>query len=346
MIAAALVALTLASPHVAWTARLSAPVGTPGVADGRIYVASGTKHTRLHALDAVTGRREWSAIGGLGTDYAPLVDSGLVLRLSNANTVRRYDPATGRIFWRTNPRFSEGFLAPPLLAGGRVFELSDSLVALDAQTGKQLWSAADDCFRCRVASDGVRVYAAGKQGLRAFDPATGKILWTARGFAGLDTVSSATVSDGVVAVLSHSLSGTVWTFYLEGYRASDGRRLWHRELAQSDGFDPWTAPVAGYGMVVFPATDGYLYAVDLHTGAMRWRAQVGATDSVPAVGNDDVWIVDGDNRLRAFVPADGSPQWTGPAMKAVDGIPAPSPVLDNGLVLVGTAAGNLIAYAP
>src|SRR2546421_435418 len=51
VIAAALVALTLAAPHVAWTARLSAPVGTPTVADGHVYVATGAKHTRLHALD-------------------------------------------------------------------------------------------------------------------------------------------------------------------------------------------------------------------------------------------------------------------------------------------------------
>jgi outer membrane protein assembly factor BamB len=333
------------STHLVWTARLSAPVGTPAVADGHIYVATGAKHTRLHALDATTGRRQWSSIGGLGTLYAPLAAPGLLVRLSNADTVRRYDPATGRIFWRRDHPYSEGFLAQPLLADGRVFELSDSLVALDARTGAILWRADDDCFRCQVSSDGMRVYAAGKQGLRAFDAATGKIVWTAPGVASLDPVASTTVSDGVVAVLSSSVSGKTWTFYLEGYRASDGRRLWHTKLADSDGFDPFTAPVSGDGLVLFPATDGNLYALDLHSGAIQWRANVGATDSTPAFGRDQIWIVDGGNRLRALRPATGVTQWTGPPMKAVKGVPSPSPVLDGSLVLVGTAAGNLLAFS-
>ena len=342
MIRAALLALSLLPTHVVWTARLSAPVGTPAVADGRIYVATGAKHTRLHALDAVSGKRLWSSIGGFGTSYAPLVAPGLVLRLSNADTVRRYDPATGRIFWRTNHPFSEGFLAQPLLSDGRVFELSDSLQALDAKTGKQLWAAPDDCFRCQLAADSTRLYAAGKQGLRAFDRSNGAIAWTAHGFASLDTASSVTTTSGVVVVVSTRLTGKAWTFFLEGFRAPDGKALWHTKLADAPGFDPWTAPVATGSLVVFPATDGNLYALDVLTGAIRWRAQVGQTDSTPAIGNGAVWIVGGDKRLHAFDATTGASVWTGAVMKT--GSQTPSPVIDGDLVLVGTAAGNLIAY--
>lgn len=344
MIRAALLALSLLNTHVVWTARLSAPVGTPAVSDGRIYVATGAKHTRLHALDATSGKRLWSAIAGSGTQYAPLAAPGFVLHLSNLDVVRRYDPATGRVFWRTNGPFAEGFLAQPLLASGRVLELSDRLTALDAATGAQLWTAPDDCFRCRVAATATRVFAAGKQGLRAFDAATGNVLWRTRGFASLDTVSSPTLAGNVLVVPSTSLSGNVWTFFLEGFRASDGRALWHTKLGATAGFDPWSAPVSSGRLVLYTTTNGDLFALDATTGGVRWRAHIGTTDSIPAVGNGAVWIVGGDNRLHALSPDTGVGLWSGPPIRVRSDLPTPSPVIDGNLVLLGTAAGNLVAY--
>jgi outer membrane protein assembly factor BamB len=346
VIRAALLALSLLSTHVVWTARLSAPVGTPTVSGGHIYVATGARHTRLHGLDATTGRREWQAIGGLGTLYAPLADAGLVLRLSNADVVRRYDPGSGRIFWRKNGPFAEGFLAPPLLAGGRVFELSDSLVALDARTGVQRWRADDDCFRCRVASDGARLYAAGKQGVRAFDAATGDVLWRTPGFADLSTASSTVVAGGVVATIETRLRGKTWSFFAEGFRASDGASLWHTAIGTAPGFDPYSAPVTDGKLLLFTGADGTLYALDLSSGRIRWHADVGDTDSVPAIGPTAVWVVDGAHRLHAFDAATGASLWAGQPMKAVANFSTASPVIDGSLVLVGTAAGNLIAYGP
>lgn len=344
MIRAALLALSLMSTHVVWTARLSAPVGTPAVADGRIYVASGQKHTRLHALDATNGQREWQAISGLGTLYTPLVAPGFLLRLSDADVVRRFDPATGRVFWRRNNPFAEGFLAQPLLAGGRMFELSDSLVALDARSGAQLWRAADDCFRCRVASDGSLVYAAGKQGLRAFDAATGRVVWHARGFEDLSTVSSTVLAGGIVAAVSTKLQGSVWSFFLEGFRASDGKPLWLTPIGTASGFDPYAAPATDGRLLVFPSTAGDLYALDLDTGRIRWHVPVGKTDSVPAIAGGVVWIVDGADRLHAFDAETGASLWLGAPMKAVADFATASPVIDGNLVLVGTAAGNLLAF--
>jgi outer membrane protein assembly factor BamB len=345
VIAAALVALALVTPHVAWTARLSAPVGTPTVADGHIYVATGTNHTRLHALDAATGKRQWQAIGGLGTSYAPLAAPGLVLRLSNADTVRRYDPATGRIFWRRDHPYAEGFLAPPLLAAGRVFELSDSLVALDAHTGALLWRADDDCFRCRVASDGSRVYAAGKGGMRAFDAATGKVVWHTRGFAGLGVASSAVLANGTVAAVETQVNGKVWSFFLEAFRATDGKSLWHTKLGDASGFDPVAAPVTDGALLLYNAPDGNLYALDLTTGSIRWHIAVGDTDSIPAIGNNLVWLVDTAGRLHSFDAATGASVWMSAAMKVKANFSYASPVIDGDLVLVGTAAGNLLAFS-
>lgn len=346
MIRAALLALSLLSTHAVWTARLSAPVGTPAVSDGRIYVATGAKHTRLHALDASTGRREWQSIGGLGTLYAPLAAPGLVARLSNADVVRRYDPATGRIFWRKNGLFAEGFLAQPLLAGGRVFELSDSLQAIDARSGAQLWRADDACFRCRVAADSTRVYAAGGRSLRAFDAATGRVIWQTRGYASLDTTSSPVLANGIVATVETALRGKAWSFYLEAFRAGDGHALWHTKLATTAGFDPFAAPATDGNVVVFPTTDGTLHAVELATGRAMWQVEVGQTDSVPAIADGVVWIVDGDNRLLALDETTGAAAWTGPPTKGLSSGPNASPVLDGNFVLVGTAAGNLIAYGP
>jgi outer membrane protein assembly factor BamB len=102
---------------------------------------------------------------------------------------------------------SEGGFSSFVTGGNRVFTLSlkeiegakqEALVALDANTGRELWSAplnfakydgggdsgapdnkGGDGPRSTPAVDGARVYAYSSQmSLRAFDAATGKIVWT------------------------------------------------------------------------------------------------------------------------------------------------------------------------
>ncbi|HEY6166882.1 MAG TPA: PQQ-binding-like beta-propeller repeat protein [Verrucomicrobiae bacterium] len=93
---------------------------------------------------------------------------------------------------------------------------SDTLLALDKQTGKTVWSVRGGFPASwntpTLAKVGAReellVNASGK--LRAFDPATGKELWSCRGIRGAELCPSVVVRDGVAFVLgtpgSHAMA--------------------------------------------------------------------------------------------------------------------------------------------
>ena len=86
----------------AWTARFDTALGNPIVSGGRVFVVSGAPRPRLNAVDLATGRVRWRAISGVDGGLAPIADGDVLLRMSAVNVLRRYDPRSGRIFWRRN----------------------------------------------------------------------------------------------------------------------------------------------------------------------------------------------------------------------------------------------------
>jgi outer membrane protein assembly factor BamB len=327
-----------------WTATLAGPVGNP-IADGsRVYVMTGRLHPRLHGLDLASGRSLWGAIGGqrdTGFPYAdpgPILDGGVLVRESGLGTLRRYDPATGRIFWRrTIPSMPESPIQQAAVSDGVWVESQgEQLVAYDAAHGTPLWHQALACFDCRVSAAGGRVYAAGGGRLVARGLQTGAAVWSV-GAGDTSAASSPLLADGVLVVAVRRGTPTI-----EAFRPSDGTALWQTRLPAAKGFYPTAAEAAGNGLVVYHSVDGNLYALDLRTGAVRWKHSVGDVNGAPAIGNGVVWTVDSTERLLALASDDGSVLWSSPSISALDGS---SPVLAGGYVLIGTPDGRLLAYA-
>jgi outer membrane protein assembly factor BamB len=228
-----------------------------------------------------------------------------------------------------------------LADGVWVYSEGQQLAVYDARTGSARWSTPLDCFTCEAAVGGGRVYAAGDGKVRAYDANDGRVVWTSRGVGGLDTISTVRLDGGTLYALA-SVGSPVSGYVVDAYRASDGTPLWHVSFGGGRGFDPLVRPAAAGGLFVYPAPDGYLYAV--RDGHVAWKAGLGgAVDSTPAIGDGRVWIVDASGRLTAFSAADGRTLWAAPP---VAGLSSSSPALGGGYVLVGTPSGHLIAYAP
>jgi outer membrane protein assembly factor BamB len=329
-----------------WNVVLPAPVGNPIVSGGLVYVTVGEKKRRLNARDIGTGRYVWSAITGIG-GHEPIVDDGVLLRLSELGALRRYDPRTGRIIWRRSVASSLHPVNPQLAAGGVLYQSqSDRLVAVDVRRGVELWQRPLGCFRCQPAVAGNRIYATGNPTgdtpghdgrLYAIDTQTHRTVWSARGRGKFDVIGTVIVAGGRIVVVSFDDKSA---YFANAFSAADGHTLWITQLGTVDGFWPWTSAAAGAGIVLFAPPNGLLYAVDQRTGALRWTETVGDTDSSPAIANGLVWLVDGSGRLVAISAESGKTTWRSSA-GGLDG----SPAVADGLVIV-PGNGRLVAYGP
>lgn len=180
-------------------------VHRPAVFDGTVYVSEWPQ--RVYAIDAATGRRQWSAAidggaGESGVGYrafgGPTVTESAVVVLCR-DTVICFDRADGSRRWihRHDGNVTEGATA---VAGGTVFTPGDEgrLHAIDLETGDVLWRADHGEGMAPVVANGV-VYRSNPWSsvLVAIDVATGEHRWS---YDFESPVSRPAVGDGVVYV--------------------------------------------------------------------------------------------------------------------------------------------------
>jgi len=181
-----------------WVTRIPESSQLPAAAfgDGRIYITGGFAFYSFYALAADTGRIQWAATG--------LDDNG--------PTAAVYED--GRVLFNTE---------------------SCTLFALEAKTGKKLWSRwLGDPTLAQVAVDGGRVFAAhpsdGDTMLSAFSTRNGSPLWSRH--LGGELLAAPIVADG--AVYASTIRGVTYRF-----DAATGRRVWSRRLGATTA--PWIA---------------------------------------------------------------------------------------------------------
>jgi alcohol dehydrogenase (cytochrome c) len=142
----------------------------------------------------------WSLATGAvsGHEATPLVNNGVMFVSTPGNQVLALDAKTGTILWRyRNPAPPDVILLHPTSRGVALYQdkvffarAEAVLVALDAKTGKEVWSAQVENNRtgyyislAPLVADGKVIVGAsgGELGVRgfvaAYDPETGKQLW-------------------------------------------------------------------------------------------------------------------------------------------------------------------------
>jgi outer membrane protein assembly factor BamB len=291
------------------------------------------------ALDPATGAKKWTfntvsdgaklwgnpkVNSGGGLWYAPAVDSQGRVFISVANPAPLYG----------TPKFPAGSSRP----GPDLY--TDSLVALDGQTGKLLW------FRQAIPHD-----------VRDYDLMIPAIV---------TTVPINGVQTEVVTVAGKM--GKVFA-----YRADDGQPLWtlsvgkHQHdtgplpkkpidifpgefggvetpMALSDSrlFVPWLnfpTRASRFGQAAgglnFKSGTGGLSAVDAATGKVLWQHTLPSENFGGAtVANDVVFTSDYAGTIYAYDTATGRTLWTAKAPAGINSFPA----IDGDTVLVGAAA--------
>ena len=294
------------------------------------------------ALDAATGKTKWKfntiadgaklfgnpkVNSGGGLWYPPAVDSQGRVFISIANPAPLYG----------TPKFPEGSSRP----GPNLY--TNSIVALNGQTGKLLW------FHQAIAHD-----------VRDYDLMIPAIL---------TTVPIQGVQTEVVLV-----AGKMGKAY--GYRADNGKLLWTRPvgrhlhdtgplprkperiipgdlggvetpmaLAENRLFVPWldlaatasrTGQVGGFN---FRAGRGGLAALDPASGKVLWKHNLPSEDfGAATVANDVVFTSDYAGTIYAFDTPTGKTLWTAKAPAGINSFPA----IDGDTLIVGAAAPGFL----
>jgi outer membrane protein assembly factor BamB len=186
-------------------------------------------------------------------------------------------------------------------------------------------------------------------GLYAIDGDSGIVRW--RYDANSALLSSPAVAHGVVIV--NARDGRI-----HGIDERTGARRWTVTTSEAKpwpwGHEEWdyltSSPVIIGHLAIVGSADGNVYAIDLTTGRVRWRAVAGSRIvSSPAASNGLVVVGGADGVVSAFALSDGARRWTHRTDGAAHSSASfgfdrktiqSSPAIAAGTVFIGSRDGN------
>jgi outer membrane protein assembly factor BamB len=346
-----------------WKFKSGMPIASsPTVADGVVYFVSSTGS--LAAIDTATGQPKWvfaveyerkfEAKGLHGYPNtaqvipdawdvftsSPAVAAGKVYFGSGDGNIYAVAAGTGILQWK----FATGDVvhASPAVVGGTVYVGSwdGNLYALDAETGAKKWvfeAGRDPVYHNQVGFqsspavvDGTVYVGCRDAHVYALDAATGRKKWdypTSKSWVN----GTPAVRDGMVYV------GTSDTARFMALDAKTGRLRW---VFDAKAYIFSSAALAG-DLAYFGSHNGKLYAVDTRNGTLAWHFQTDASKRDPM----KVLNEDGSLKRESFAPLFGDFQdmYVDFFRYISIGAIMSSPVVDQGVVYVGSTDGNLYA---
>jgi outer membrane protein assembly factor BamB len=231
------------------------------VGEGRVY--GGFHYASVGCLDEATGQFQWSQMNTAGVNQAPdsiTIKDGRLFVVSEgpAAGVAALNASTGQNLWQTPNRFD-------------IFgNISDS---------NTWWVAGYPLGGDPFA--GNLVYALGGNGSNAnifkLNTDNGSIIWRSNltSFAGIPSVL--TTYKGQVVVES----GT----QILSLNQSSGEYLWHNDLGAS-----MYQPTVKNDLLLFGASDGCFYGLNLSSGLIQWKTSVDSQNLMSTVNNDNITL--------------------------------------------------------
>jgi outer membrane protein assembly factor BamB len=274
-----------------WTVGLEAAVAAPLARDEqRLFVA--TTDGQLTALRLSDGGQAFRVRAPGLVAAAP----GLLIVRAPEGKVTSLQPRAGGERWSVESGIP-GTL-PAVVDRDLVFVAGQGLAALDANTGRVAWTAADGAVATSLpVASATRLFVGEADGtLRARDRVTGRTLWTLK--TGRELRAPAFVDE----------RGDV-------YLGTTDRRL--LRLGSDKGSPKWrwktgadvTSPAAVSGsLALFTSFDATLYAVQRGSGKLAFRAGLPSRPiSGPLVVGETVLVVCHETEVVGISLADGKP---------------------------------------
>jgi alcohol dehydrogenase (cytochrome c) len=253
----------------------------PVVVNGVVYLQD--LDANVYAVSLATGKLKLEYQVNIPEKSGPgpdgvAVAGGLVYG-DTSTAVFALNAATGKVVWNDTSLLNSGqgsFEIQPAAAGGRVYLASaygsgpggGILLALDAATGKKLWS-----FNTVIGA---------KPGVNALGLGSGGAWETPLvGTDGTVTFGTGNPYQSIGQAISHP-SQQLYTDSEVNLSAATGKLNWYYQAVPNDFKDhdiqdsPIAATVNGAPVIIGGGKLGYVYAFNAPTGAVLWQTPVGA----------------------------------------------------------------------
>src|SRR3954452_2908151 len=253
-------------------------------------------------------------------------------------TFAAVDTQTGKVAWRTD--LERCIAASPTLGSRVVYvplmdpfpcppshrsEAPGFVVALDADTGRELWRfQAGIVESSPLVVDGLLYVGSWDKKMYAVDVDTHKVVWS---------VSTGDAVKGGAAYLGGTIYFASYDNKVYAVDARTGKLRW----AASGTANFYATPTIAYGRVFVGNTDGRVYAFGAQSGHLLWaKATGGFVYSSAAVWHRRVYVGSYSKRFYALDAGSGDVVWSFPTSHAVSG----APTVLEGVVYFSTLGGK------
>ena len=341
---------------ILWKAEIPLPgMSSPVVSGNRVYLTGANDEKRqVYCFDIASGTRLWTVDvkspanppkkapdvfkdTGFAAPTA-VTDGRMVCALFANGDLTAMDPCA-QPMWTVDLGLTVnqyGHSSSLALFNGKVLIQYDQkigkgnpsrLIAVDAMTGKTVWSTPRPVSASWPSpivvetAKGPQLITVANEAIIAYDPATGRELWTVK-CTGADVAPSPTFAGGLVIV---SVTGDkVYAIRPDG---SGDVTATHVAWALEEGVSDVPSPVGNNELVFLPSSSGMLLCVDVKTGAKVWEQSIDAEFyGSPGLAGDRLYLVARNGTVyilkagRKFEelgkipldePSDGSPVFAG-----------------------------------
>lgn len=310
----------------------------------RIYIGScsGT----FFALDRRDGRKRWSydvRPEGRPTSFhgdAVVSESLIVIGTdgwtseNRLNHICAFDLTSGAVRWKAP--VTDGIVSDIVRAGNRIVATTrtDSLLCLDLESGRRLWSFAADgraleegpLFRSPAVADG-RVFVGDMEGrVHALDIDSGRLFWSR-------PISSA-ISTGILAIGDELVvADTRGVAHLLDQATGEVRDT------IDVGDDLYGPPVSAPDSSVTFVGNQAISCLDLASARIRWTRDLSVSSTRPYLWRGDILVSTTKGELVALRLSDGQPRWSRTFTGMIRAIGH-----DDRTLFLGTQEGMLYAY--
>ncbi|WP_455425387.1 outer membrane protein assembly factor BamB [Dryocola sp. LX212] len=294
-----------------------------------------------------------NGIGDFYSNLHPAWQDGNVYAADRRGTVKAVNADDGKEVWSVDLSEKTGFFSsnrPALLSGGvtvdgaHVYIGSEKaqVYALNTSDGSIAWQskAAGEVLSRPVVSDGLVLIHTSNGQLQAMNETDGALVWTVNlDMPALSLRGESAPSVAFGAAIVGGDNGRVSAVLMK-----QGQLIWQQRISQATGAteidrlsDVDTTPVIVNGVVYALAYNGNLTALDLRSGQIMWKRELGSVNDF-IVDANRIFLVDQSDRVIALNAEGGVTLWTQSDLLHRN---LTAPALYNGYLVVGDSEGYM-----
>ncbi|BBV03905.1 MULTISPECIES: outer membrane protein assembly factor BamB [Providencia] len=294
-----------------------------------------------------------NGVGQFYSELSPVWDGSAVYAADRKGLVKAFELDSGKELWSVDLSKRTGFLSAnlsALLSGGltvdgdKIFVGTErgTVIALNKEDGQVAWDvevAGEALSKPVVSNDLVVIHTSNGQ-LQALDVNSGEIKWTVN----MDTPSLSLRGESAPAVAFGAAIVGGDNGRVSAVLLSQGQLIWQQRISQVTSSteigrlnDVDMTPIIDDGKVYAIAYNGTLAALDMRSGQILWKRELGSINDMVMSG-ENLYLVDQSDRVLSVRKSDGVTLWTQEDLLN-RGLSAPE--MYNGYLVVGDKEGYL-----